>query len=233
MRTLYRWLGAIGLQYFRCVSNRDAAVLNLTIHILPDTLLHWWWEIDLTELISVVIKHDFYYPLQWRHNRCDGVSNHRRLYCLLSRLFRHWSKKTSKLRVTGLCEGNSPVTGEFPAQRASSAEIFPFDDVIRQTYAWLSSIIYSRSYRDEIPLDMFLLSVVRKHMNLLFSKRYWFFQGTNILRDYMSIHLYNVELFPWMQIFYPQSREPGYSWYKCYTVGTGRTLGPSPSIIHT
>ena len=25
------------------------------------------------------------------------------------------SKKTSKLRVTGLCEGNSPVTGEFPA----------------------------------------------------------------------------------------------------------------------
>ena len=32
------------------------------------------------------------------------------------------SKETSKLRVTGLCEGNSPVTGEFPAQRASNAE---------------------------------------------------------------------------------------------------------------
>ena len=31
------------------------------------------------------------------------------------------SKKTSKLHVTGLCEGNSPVTGEFPAQRASNA----------------------------------------------------------------------------------------------------------------
>ena len=28
-------------------------------------------------------------------------------------------KKTSKLRVTGLCEGNSPVTGEFPAQMVS------------------------------------------------------------------------------------------------------------------
>ena len=39
-------------------------------------------------------------------------------------------KNTSKLRVTGLCEGNSPVTGEFPAQRASNAEMFPFDDVI-------------------------------------------------------------------------------------------------------
>ena len=31
-------------------------------------------------------------------------------------------KKTSKLRVTGLCAGNSPGTGEFPAQRASNDE---------------------------------------------------------------------------------------------------------------
>ena len=60
--------------------------------------------------------------LQWRHNERDGVSNHRRLDCLLKRLFRRRSKKTSKVRVTGLCEGNSPVTGEFPAQRASNAE---------------------------------------------------------------------------------------------------------------
>ena len=37
-------------------------------------------------------------------------------------LFRRESKKTSKLRVTGLCAGNSPVTGEFPAQMASNAE---------------------------------------------------------------------------------------------------------------
>ena len=40
----------------------------------------------------------------------------------LNCLFRHKSKKISKLRVTGLCEGNSPVTGEFPAQMASNAE---------------------------------------------------------------------------------------------------------------
>ena len=37
---------------------------------------------------------------------------------------------TSRLCVTGLCEGNSDETGEFPTQRASSAENFPFDDVI-------------------------------------------------------------------------------------------------------
>ena len=32
------------------------------------------------------------------------------------------SRKTSKDRVTGFCEGNTPVTGEFPAQSASNAE---------------------------------------------------------------------------------------------------------------
>ena len=58
---------------------------------------------------------------QWRLNRCDGVSNHRRLDCLLNSLFMRRSKKTSKLRATGLCEGNSPVMSEFPAQRASNA----------------------------------------------------------------------------------------------------------------
>ena len=42
---------------------------------------------------------------------------------------RRW-KKTSKLRVTGLCEGNSPVTGEFPAQRPLTRKMFPFDGVI-------------------------------------------------------------------------------------------------------
>ena len=61
-------------------------------------------------------------PLQWRHNGRDGVSNHQPHDCLLNRLFRRRSKKTSKLRVTGLCVGNSPVTGEFPAQKACSAE---------------------------------------------------------------------------------------------------------------
>ena len=61
-------------------------------------------------------------PLQWRHNERDGVSNHHPDDCLLNRLFRRRSKETSKLRVTGLCAGNSPVTGEFPAQMASNAE---------------------------------------------------------------------------------------------------------------
>ena len=50
--------------------------------------------------------------LQWRHNECDGVWNHRPLDCLLKRLFRRRPKKTSKLCVTGLSrEGNPLVAG--------------------------------------------------------------------------------------------------------------------------
>ena len=68
--------------------------------------------------------------LQWHHNVCDNVSNHQPHHCLLNRLFRRRSKKTSKLRVTGLCAGTSPMTDKFPAQMTSNAEMFPFHDVI-------------------------------------------------------------------------------------------------------
>ena len=61
-------------------------------------------------------------PLRWRHNGLDSVSNLQPHHCLFSRLFRRTSKKTPKLRVTGLCVGNSPGTGEFPAQMASNAQ---------------------------------------------------------------------------------------------------------------
>ena len=60
-------------------------------------------------------------PLQWRHNGHDCLSNHQPHDCWLNRLFRRTSKNTSKLRVTGLCAGNSPGTGDIPAQMASNA----------------------------------------------------------------------------------------------------------------
>ena len=43
---------------------------------------------------------------------------------------RRRSKKTSKLRVTGPCGGNSPVTGGFPHKGPITRKMFPFDDVI-------------------------------------------------------------------------------------------------------
>ena len=36
-----------------------------------------------------------------------------------SKLVQVQIKETSNLHVAGLCQGNAPVTGEFPAQRAS------------------------------------------------------------------------------------------------------------------
>ena len=61
--------------------------------------------------------------LEWRHNGPEGVLNHQPHDCLLNRLFSCRSKKTTKLRVTCLCAGNSPVTGKFPAQGTSNADI--------------------------------------------------------------------------------------------------------------
>ena len=63
-----------------------------------------------------------YIYAQWRKHIGRYVSNHRRLDCLLKRLFRSRSEKTSKLSVTGLCGGDPPVTGGFPSPRASNAE---------------------------------------------------------------------------------------------------------------
>ena len=87
--------------------------------------------------------------LQWRHNGQDGVPNHQPLQCLLNRLFGCRSKKTSKLCVPGLCAGISPVTGEFPAQMASSVEnvsiwwrhhvsrTYPFTIIVCSGSSWL------------------------------------------------------------------------------------------------
>ena len=82
--------------------------------------------------VSCKINYNFdsdimHYPcgtksLQWCHNGSDGVSNHQSHHCLINRSFRHSSKLISKLRVTGLCAGNSPVSGKFPAQMTNSVE---------------------------------------------------------------------------------------------------------------
>ena len=78
----------------------------------------WMW----IETAVVINRFDEMKASHYRDVIMSVISNHRRLDCLLNRLFKHRSKKTLKLRVTGLCEGNSPVTDEFPAQRPSNAE---------------------------------------------------------------------------------------------------------------
>ena len=104
-----------------CISWTDCNTFNKTWK------RGWWNGTDPGScyLLSVDEPIMNRYPvnsLQWRHNGCNNVLNHQPHDCLLNRLFRRRSKKTSKLRVIGLCAGNSPVTGEFPAQMASHAE---------------------------------------------------------------------------------------------------------------
>ena len=89
--------------------------------------MQYAYNISLTRIFLMCVKSFNWVAgllinsLRWRHNERDSVSNHQPHDCLLNRLFRRKSKKTSKLRVTGLCVGNSPGTGEFPAQMASYA----------------------------------------------------------------------------------------------------------------
>ena len=70
------------------------------------------------------------YTLHWRQNDHDGVSKHHPHGCLLNRLFRRRSKKTSKPRVTGLCAGNSPGPVNSPHKGPATRKMVPFDDVI-------------------------------------------------------------------------------------------------------
>ena len=72
----------------------------------------------------------FDFPLHWRHNDYDDVSNYQPHGCLLNCLFRRKSKKTSKLRVTGLCVRNSPGPVNSPHKGPVTRKMFPFDDVI-------------------------------------------------------------------------------------------------------
>ena len=101
------------------IKKKDLVVLNLFRKT-------WWTCLNffyhLSTEIAQVFKYQSHDTLQWRQNGRDSVSNHQPHDCLLNRLFRRRSKKTSKLHITGLCAGNSPETGEFPAQMASNAE---------------------------------------------------------------------------------------------------------------
>ena len=96
--------------------------------------------------------------LQWRHNGRDGLSNHQPHDSLLNRLFRRRSKETSKFRVPGFCAGNfcagnSPVTGEFPAQMVSNAKNVR-TDVLPQ------DLVRSRSR------EIHKFRIVKSHWNL-------------------------------------------------------------------
>ena len=89
------------------------------------------WKVSLASATPILKAYvDAWLSLRWRHNGRDGVSNNQPHDCLLSRLFRRRSKKTPKLRVTGLCAEPVNSPHKWPVTRKMSA----FDDVIMGKY---------------------------------------------------------------------------------------------------
>ena len=88
--------------------------------------LYCCWDLillqaDMSMAVRLSIR-KLHRPLQWRHNGHDGVSYHQPHHCLLNRLFSADQRKYQSSASLAFCDGNSPVTGEFPAQMASNAE---------------------------------------------------------------------------------------------------------------
>ena len=88
------------------------------------TCVRWAWY--LNDAAEIKQKG----TLRWSRHESKGLSSHRRLDGLLNLLFRCRSKKTSKLRVTVLCEGNHRWTVDSPHKGPVRRTMFPFDDVI-------------------------------------------------------------------------------------------------------
>ena len=133
-------ISSINLPKISCILSTQSLFMHRHISsgLKPEAYeIFWLWKICLSFSIKIECWHQKHCssslfgpltpkgnctPLQWRHNGRDSISNHQPHDCLLNHLYRRRSKKTSKFRVTGLCAGNSPGTGEFPAQMASYTE---------------------------------------------------------------------------------------------------------------
>ena len=133
----------------------DMSIFNSTILLLVPrsnstavmTRFNPWTTFNITFGLNDYKGKMKFITLQGRYNERHGVLNHRRLDCLLKHLFRWWSKKTSKLRVTGLCEGIHwwPVNSHHKGP--VTQKMFPFDDVIMKRFI---NIQHSISYWDGV-----------------------------------------------------------------------------------
>ena len=97
-------------------------LLRGLVSSLVDTFITFWKSIVQPSDFQVI-------TLQWHHNGHDSISNHQPHDCLLNCLFRCRSKKTSKLRVTGLCAGNHRGPVNSPHKWPVMQKMFPFNDV--------------------------------------------------------------------------------------------------------
>ena len=116
-------------------------------------VLNKWFSVDgvrsANDEFSWNYQHQHDVTLQWRHNESSGVSNHRRRHCLLNRFFRRRSKKSSKLRVTGLCEGNPTVTGICPWQMFPSVIMNNGKSIVVSHLKFARALAWNRHYQWE------------------------------------------------------------------------------------
>ena len=112
------------------VPQKNGGEQTMTVYAKSFELANGLCGFDDTPLLEPIIAYFTDDSLQWRHNDHDCISNHQLRGCLLNRLFRRRSKKTPKLRVNGLCVGNSPGPVNSPHKGPVTRKMFPFDDVI-------------------------------------------------------------------------------------------------------
>ena len=120
IHSLSRWIYSTFIsQYWGGAGYRNPSSWKTGARLYYTGYNGWWWHGDARS--HSINRHGTnLLLLQWRHNGRDGVSNP--VPRLFAQPFDQTQIKKSKLRVTGLCEGNTPVTGGFPSQRTSNAE---------------------------------------------------------------------------------------------------------------
>ena len=138
------WFHSVVVSSSTCVYFRK--IFHTHVHKCVITKFHHQYYPHIVQLNS------FWNPfllgsisLQWRHNKRHGVSNYQHLDRLLSRLFRRTLKKTSKLRVTAVCEGNPT---DSPHKGTVTRKMRPFDDAIVSQGKYIVSDSYG--FRDGI-----------------------------------------------------------------------------------
>ena len=131
---IQQFLKPCDLEIWQMTLQNNRAPLLCYFKLCASFRTHWWIQIGVTvRKRSIWVKIGNFLSrvtTTVHHNGHYSVSNHQPRECLLNSLIRCRSNKTSKLRVTGLCVGNSPGPVNFPHKGPVTRTMFPFDDVI-------------------------------------------------------------------------------------------------------
>ena len=140
--------------------------------------------------------------LQWRHNERDVVSNHQPHDCLLNRLFRRRSKKTSSSASLAFVRGIHRWPVNSPHKWPVTRKMFPFDDVIMN----MLNINPTFNKFQNSRIQYFFISIVEE----IYGDLGWFYLEIFIGHTFISgnfIYVYSctVNILPIIQSLMPSS----------------------------